>query len=53
MKAYLDCYPCFFSQALKTARMITADEKKIHSILVEVSRVLPTLSARPSPFTQS
>ena len=49
MKAYLDCYPCFFSQALKTARMITADEKKIHSILVEVSRVLPTLSFEATP----
>lgn len=29
MKAYLDCYPCFFIQTLTTARMITQDEKKI------------------------
>lgn len=49
MKAYLDCYPCFFSQTLKTARMITADERKIHRILVEVSLTLPNLSFEATP----
>lgn len=49
MKAYLDCYPCFFSQTLKTARMITSDEKLIHRILVEVSLALPELSFEATP----
>ncbi len=49
MKAYLDCYPCFFSQTLKTARMITSDEKRIHNILVEVSLTLPKLSFDATP----
>jgi len=41
VKASLDCYPCFFSQALKTSRMITSDEKKIWEILSEVSLAIP------------
>lgn len=49
MKTYLDCYPCFFSQALKTARMITQDEKIIWQILTEVSLTLPKLSFTASP----
>jgi len=49
MKAYLDCYPCFFSQTLNTARMITSDDEEIHRILVEVSLTLPTLSFEATP----
>jgi len=37
MRVSLDCYPCFFTQALKTSRLITSDEKKIWEILNEVS----------------
>lgn len=49
MKAYLDCYPCFFSQALKTARMITSDERKVWEILVAVSLALPRMSFDATP----
>jgi uncharacterized protein with ATP-grasp and redox domains len=40
MKAALDCYPCFFLQALKTSRMVISDEKKILEILNEVGLTL-------------
>lgn len=49
MKAYLDCYPCFFAQTLKTARMITSDEKKIWEILKAVSLALPRISFDATP----
>jgi len=49
MKAYLECYPCFFVQALKTSRIITSDEKKIWQILKEVSRSLPKMSMDVTP----
>jgi uncharacterized protein with ATP-grasp and redox domains len=49
VKAYLDCYPCFFSQTLKTARMITQDERRIHRILTEVSVCLPKVSFEATP----
>ncbi|MFP4081904.1 MAG: damage-control phosphatase ARMT1 family protein [Candidatus Aminicenantes bacterium] len=49
MKTYLDCYPCFFKQTLKTSRLITSDEKKIRQILAEVSITLPTLSLDATP----
>jgi uncharacterized protein with ATP-grasp and redox domains len=50
MKAALDCYPCFFLQALKTSRIVTSDEKKILEILNEVSL---TLSRIPFDVTPS
>jgi len=49
MKARLDCYPCLYYQALRTARMITQDEKKILDILNNVSRLLPQLSFNVTP----
>ena len=49
MKARLDCYPCLYYQALRTARMITQDEKKILDILNNVSRLLPQLSFNVMP----
>jgi uncharacterized protein with ATP-grasp and redox domains len=49
MKSYLDCYPCFFTQAIKTSRMITADEKKIWQILNEVSLSLPEIPLGATP----
>ena len=49
MKTYLDCYPCFFIQALKTMRLITQDEKKILEVLHEVSLILPKLSFKVTP----
>lgn len=49
MKTYLDCYPCFFSQTLKTSRMITSDERKVREILTEISLFLPNISFDATP----
>jgi uncharacterized protein with ATP-grasp and redox domains len=49
MKAALDCYPCFFMQALKTSRIVTSDEKKILEILNEVSVTLPRIPFDVTP----
>jgi uncharacterized protein with ATP-grasp and redox domains len=49
MKTYLDCFPCFYNQALKTARMITTDEKLIREILIEVGLMLPDMPEEATP----
>jgi uncharacterized protein with ATP-grasp and redox domains len=49
MKASLDCYPCFFIQALKTARLVTSDEKVILQILKDVSVYLSQASFEVTP----
>lgn len=49
MKAYLDCYPCFLTQTLKTARFVTSDEKTIRQILDEVGLALAGRSFDASP----
>lgn len=49
MKSSLDCYPCFFLQALKTSRIVTSDEKKILEILNEVSLTLSRISFDVTP----
>lgn len=49
MKAYLDCYPCFFIQTLKTSRMITSDEREILQILNEVSSSIPKIPFGVTP----
>ena len=49
MKAYLDCYPCFFTQAIKTSRMITSDERKTWKILNEVSTAVSQIPFGATP----
>ncbi len=49
MKIYLDCYPCFFQQALNVTRLIGADEDTAHNILLEVSRLLPKIPVGATP----
>jgi uncharacterized protein with ATP-grasp and redox domains len=50
MRAYLDCLPCFLSQALRAARIATDDEKKIKNILDEVGMLLRDIPlASPPP----
>ncbi|HHF52593.1 MAG: DUF89 family protein [Candidatus Aminicenantes bacterium] len=49
MKAYLDCYPCFFVQTLNTMRLITSDEEEIWKVLKAVSSFLPSLSFDATP----
>ncbi|UCC38198.1 MAG: DUF89 family protein [Candidatus Aminicenantes bacterium] len=49
MRAYLDCYPCFFTQALRTSKMLNLDEKKTWEILNEVSLVIPEIPFGATP----
>lgn len=49
MKVYLDCYPCFFDQILKTSRKITTDERKIREIMAEFATFVPRISAEATP----
>ncbi len=49
MKAYLDCYPCFFIQTLNTMRLITSDEEETWKVLKAVSSYLPQLSFDLTP----
>jgi uncharacterized protein with ATP-grasp and redox domains len=49
MKSYLDCYPCFFTQAIRTSKMITSDDKKIWQILNEVSLAIPDVPFGATP----
>jgi hypothetical protein len=49
MKTYLDCFPCFLNQALKTSRMITDDDELIHFILGEVGSMLKDIPLHNTP----
>ncbi len=49
MKTYLDCIPCFFRQALMTARLAGADDITQREVLNRLSQLIPTLSLELSP----
>jgi damage-control phosphatase, subfamily I len=49
MKMHLDCIPCFFKQALQTARVVNADKTTQKSILDEIAGIIPSLSMDTSP----
>ena len=49
MKTYLDCLPCFLSQALRAVRIATDDEKKIKNVLDEVGMMLRDIPLESSP----
>jgi len=49
MKVYLDCYPCFFQQALNVTRMIASDEETVHQVLLEVNALLPKITSDITP----
>ncbi len=49
MKTYLDCFPCFMSQALRAARIATDDKKKIKEVLDEVGMMLREIPLESSP----
>jgi uncharacterized protein with ATP-grasp and redox domains len=55
MKAYLDCYPCFLAQTLKTARFVTSDEGVLRKILDEVGLALAgrSLDVPPPVISQA
>jgi len=49
MKTYLDCLPCFLSQALKASRIATADEKMQREVMDQVMEQLIRLPLDASP----
>jgi len=49
MKIYLDCYPCFLEQALKTLRFIQISEEKQKEIIREVAGILAKLNPGENP----
>lgn len=49
MKTYLDCIPCFLTQALRAARIATDDENKIKKVLDEVGTILKDIPIESTP----
>jgi len=49
MRTYLDCFPCFLSQALRAARIATDDEVKIKMVLDEVGMMLREIPLESTP----
>jgi damage-control phosphatase, subfamily I len=49
MRTYLDCVPCFLSQALRAARAATDDEVLIKRVLADVGRMLADLPLESTP----
>ncbi len=49
MRTYLDCYPCFLQQAMKTARIITTDEAIVKKVMDKTSAILPDISLDQTP----
>jgi len=49
MRTYLDCLPCFLSQALRAARKATDDESLIKRVLEEVGKMLGDLPLESTP----
>ena len=49
MKTYLECIPCFFKQALESAKMAGADKKTQKRILSELAEVLSQFPLASSP----
>ncbi len=49
MKTYLDCLPCFLSQALRAARIATDDEKKVKKVLDETGMMLRDVPLESTP----
>ena len=49
MRTYLDCLPCFLSQALRAARIATDDETKIKRVLDEVGMMLREIPLESTP----
>jgi uncharacterized protein with ATP-grasp and redox domains len=49
MRTYLDCYPCFFHQILKTSRTMAVDEQKIQEILIAFGQFLSQIRVEATP----
>jgi len=49
MKTYLECIPCFFKQALESAKICGAEVNVQKKILNDVAKAIPTFSLNSSP----
>lgn len=49
MRTYLDCFPCFLSQALRAARIATDDDATVKQVLDEVGMMLPGIPLTSTP----
>ncbi|RLD42007.1 MAG: hypothetical protein DRI89_08375 [Bacteroidetes bacterium] len=49
MKTYLDCLPCFMSQALRAGRIATTDERKIKALLDDVGCLTKEIPMENTP----
>lgn len=49
MRTYLECYSCFFTQALRTARLIGLSEQKQKEIMKGVVRIVANLDTSEKP----
>lgn len=49
MRTYLDCIPCFYDQALKTARISGANEEVQREVLNQISELIPSFSLDTTP----
>ena len=49
MRTFLECYPCFLSQALRAGRLATNDEVQIKRLLDEVGAMFQTIPLESSP----
>jgi uncharacterized protein with ATP-grasp and redox domains len=49
MRVHVDCIPCFFTQALKTARLAGASPEEQEKVLIGFSKVLSGLSLDVTP----
>lgn len=49
MKTNLECIPCLFEQALRTAMMVTQDEQKIKQVQDELGEIIKEISLESTP----
>lgn len=49
MKTYLDCFPCFLQQTLRTGRVATTDEKLIKNLIDEVGMMIKDIPMENTP----
>jgi len=49
LKTYLECYPCFFRQAVEASRLTGLDDKSTRQILIEIGKTLENFPLDANP----
>ncbi|MCD4778932.1 MAG: ARMT1-like domain-containing protein [Candidatus Omnitrophica bacterium] len=49
MRTYLECIPCFFSQAIESGRLITGDEIVHKELIDDLAKLIPEFSLNSTP----